>query len=868
MRPIESKAKIGLCHLEKVVRDAANRSLDIALDIETTGLTLYEDRITWISWCTDSGYGAIPVRHRNLGSARNDSEFSIKKVLRVIHRNPKNRVIWHNASFDLSMLVANDWLSLDDIEARLYDTMLVSYLLNPVKTREGGRHSLKYLYDEHLRGKNEEKQPDFETTCGGLDFQDVALEKAAFYAAFDSYTTYHLASRFDRLYLPRDPSLKRYLELIEIPHLLTTVEIMTTGMKIVPENETAEHELRSIGELQDEFESVKQRVFDLLGRTFNFGSPDAMRRVLFHGDLPLRPHGTTRSGRYLIDKDTLARALCDKSDPAVRKVLGLILYGKQLATTIMKHTEMYDHINRVTGRIHPQIRPTTSSGRYAGSRPNTLSLSSSSGIKEHLVAGRGKIFVIGDFSQIDLRVIANETGELKSESKMLDDVNSGIDLHLNTLKIVDQRANHPNWKKLWKKEKELLGIIPFKGKNIRFKGAKLAELESIKDSRSNVAKPINFGVSYGLGPSKLLLNLNTSDEFRETIIDGVPTTPGESNAWKKWLKKVERAVKREEYTIEDVKSYLQQFHRAYPDIKSFQNVVEKDLVMGGITYNLFGKRCVTEILPHMGQCTLDIKITKDQWYRLRVDTVGMDKANVHCRLRQINRLKAIEPKKRGKIKTKDLKFEEGYEIYKLDEAKFHSTWRSYRGTCSYRKITDDLRRLHEEALWDCDDFFEHVKIAPIPAGLIRERERSDYLPRPVAPYIFVPHMLIKKVRVDGTKLDLNYVGYDKLRRNLISARVSSTSMDFCKIAMIEFRRKARDRWPRPEERPRIINCIHDEIAIECSLEDQPEVQDILRSCMEDDSIFQRYVDQANGRKLLVKIEAEVGNGSSYAKAKP
>ncbi|MCX6125627.1 MAG: DNA polymerase [Proteobacteria bacterium] len=134
--------------------------------------------------------------------------------------------------------------------------------------------------------------------------------------------------------------------------------------------------------------------------------------------------------------------------------------------------------------------------------------------------------------------------------------------------------------------------------------------------------------------------------------------------------------------------------------------------------------------------------------------------------------------------------------------------------------------------------------------------------------------------MDSRKSDpvLSYVKFDKIRRNIISARVSSTSMDIAKIAMIEFRRRiaADPRWKNYEDRPKIVNCVHDEIVVECRGEDINDVENILNSCMK--RLNGRSVDGApshfdayvfGDRKLRVDIDAESEKSLiNYAEAKP
>lgn len=886
MRPTEAATKYQLDDLLAALRTRRGNPIRIALDLETTGLDPRKVDITWLSWClSDTEYGAIPIRHRN-PSTKNDDWKAVRDTVQALHRESKNEIAWHNAAYDLAVLKCQGWLTLDDINAQIFDTMLASYLLNPVKAREGGNHKLKTLYDERVRepSKGEERQPDFEAICDGVPFADVPLTSAAFYAAFDAFTTFHLLDILGTDLTQR--GLMNYFKQIEIPHLLTTIEITTSGIRLLCSDSEIEDRnkrfpdqaIKSVTEYHEELEKIQSAIFEMTNQTFNLASPDALRRVLFGSELGITPYGKARAGSYLIDKDTLTKIFCDQDGLYERKLLAYILYAKQLMTIISKHTEMIDGSDSLDKSkrsrvIYPKLRATTASGRYAGSSPNMLSLSSSSNIKRHLVPRDGWTFVIGDFSQIDLRVIANETAEVKPSSKMRQDVNSGVDLHLNTLRIVDERVQ-PNWKKLLKDKADknkAVGYIDTHGKEYVQPQIEHAMLTTLQKKRGDVAKPLNFGVSYGLGPTKLLSNLNTTDEFREQVI----VLPGRGVSEDDWLRDIKAALDRPKHTLRDVKGYLDRFHSEYPDIRTFQEQVEDRLRDCGETHNLFGRPCRAEILPLFhdpilrDKIAFDISFGKNKWFRVRVADIKVEPEGIRCRLKRVNRLQTSEPFGKRKVEKSDLVRTESSKVYEVDEASLLAAWEAYLRSMDPSDLADGLTEAHNEACWDEENFFELVEpdvpaLSPDPKYI---NVLSD-IGFACFPYVMISHEAIERVLIDGTDVDLKYPGYDKLRRNLISARVSSTSMDFCKIAMIEFRNIARQRWSNINERPRIVNCIHDEIAVECREEDAEDVRKLLKQCMEDQSIFGRYVDKANGRKLLVEIEAEIGIGNSYAKAKP
>lgn len=139
----------------------------------------------------------------------------------------------------------------------------------------------------------------------------------------------------------------------------------------------------------------------------------------------------------------------------------------------------------------------------------------------------GNIFVIADFSQVDLRAIANETWEIDHRSKMLQSVNQGDDLHTSTLRIVCPDLNFPaEWIKLYENDnKTEFGVWVRTGPHLEKKplSSEDRELwEKVETARREVAKQVNFGISYGLSDEGLLDALNNPKEFIEFILSMMP----------------------------------------------------------------------------------------------------------------------------------------------------------------------------------------------------------------------------------------------------------------------------------------------------------------------------------------------------------
>ena len=131
--------------------------------------------------------------------------------------------------------------------------------------------------------------------------------------------------------------------------------------------------------------------------------------------------------------------------------------------TYVNHLQYKHH--RSDGRVHGQFNPLgTVSGRISANNPNLQNIPRSAEFHKLYIPTEGKVFVICDYSQIELRVCA----ELAGEIKMIEAMRKGEDLHRMTAA-------------------KIFGV---------------SEAEVIKEQRQQ-AKAVNFGLIYGMSPNRL-----------------------------------------------------------------------------------------------------------------------------------------------------------------------------------------------------------------------------------------------------------------------------------------------------------------------------------------------------------------------------
>ncbi|SVC16091.1 uncharacterized protein METZ01_LOCUS268945, partial [marine metagenome] len=193
-----------------------------AFDTETTSVDYMLADLVGVSFCCEAGKAAyVPVAHDYEGApAQLDTRLVLDKLKRLLE-DPERTVIGQNLKYDISVLAKYGV----QVKARIFDTMLESYVLNSVASRHNMDDlALKYLGEitvhfEDIAGKGAKQ----------LTFNQIELEKAGHYAAEDADITYRL---HETLYpkLIEHPSLASVYADIEIPLVDILSRVERTGV--------------------------------------------------------------------------------------------------------------------------------------------------------------------------------------------------------------------------------------------------------------------------------------------------------------------------------------------------------------------------------------------------------------------------------------------------------------------------------------------------------------------------------------------------------------------------------------------------------------------------------------------------------------
>ncbi len=300
-------------------------------------------------------------------------------------------------------------LNLDRDVARLaMDTALAAYILNPSQRT----YELDELAERELG--IELASPDREEPAGTLPFDtgpDLDMEGRHIEAIR------RLAERL-RAELEERSEIQLFDE-FELPLVPVLARMEHAGIGVDREY------LEGLGdELRAKLADLEQKIHDLAGEPFNVNSTDQLRTILFD-KLELPVIKKTSTGKPSTDASVLKKL----EHPVVDALLEYREHEKLRSTYVDGYLPLIDPDGRIRTRFN-QMAATT--GRLSSDRPNlqNIPVRSESGrtIRRAFIAGTGQAFLVADYSQIELRVLAH----MSDDPFLLEAFQEGIDIHLAT----------------------------------------------------------------------------------------------------------------------------------------------------------------------------------------------------------------------------------------------------------------------------------------------------------------------------------------------------------------------------------------------------------------------------------------------------
>jgi DNA polymerase I len=301
-----------------------------------------------------------------------------------------------------------------------FDSMLASFVIDPGRRS----HTIDTLCLEHL-GRTLQTYP--ELTGKGkseIPFAEVAVPLAANYCGTDSATVLAL----HRFFAPmlQETGLEPLLQHIEMPLLEVLVDMEWQGITI---------DLglfRRLGEeLGADLRRLEQEIARAAGTELNLNSPRQLASILFER-LQLPVLKKTKTGPST-DADVLEQ---------------LAAMGHELPRLILEYRELQKlkntyidtlpaRINRKTGRIHTSYNQAgAATGRLSSAEPNLQNIPVRTPRGEAIRAGfvprQGWVFLVADYSQIELRIMAH----LSEDAAFIEAFRQGGDIHRQTAALI------------------------------------------------------------------------------------------------------------------------------------------------------------------------------------------------------------------------------------------------------------------------------------------------------------------------------------------------------------------------------------------------------------------------------------------------
>ena len=392
-----------------------------------------------------------------------------KEFIVSLHANEKIKVISSQTKRDY-VIISNSGLSSSEPIRNYYDITIAHYLLQPEIRRSIDNLALQYLnlslvsYSE-IAGSKGAKQ---------IPMQSIGIDKLSNWACQQADATMRLYPILSQSI--EKENLSELLNEIELPltRVLAEIEIAGVRIDVAALNEASET-------LTARLDGIETEIHALVGENFNIGSPAQVGEILFD-KLKLDPKAKkTKTGQYSTSEEVLEKI--SHLHPVVNKILEYRQLKKLLSTYL---NALPNTINPTTGKIHTTYNQTvTATGRLSSTDPNLQNIpvrdEIGREIRRAFIADEGHTFLSADYSQIELRLVA----DFSNDKVMLDAFANDKDIHAITAA------------KIYK-----------------------TPLEEVTATQRRNAKTANFGILYGISAFGLASRLGIPRSEAKQLIDG------------------------------------------------------------------------------------------------------------------------------------------------------------------------------------------------------------------------------------------------------------------------------------------------------------------------------------------------------------
>jgi DNA polymerase-1 len=287
------------------------------------------------------------------------------------------------------------------------DTAVAAYLVDPA----GDQYLLEDLAVRYagveLRAPDAPPPGQLDLTGAGVDRRLDACQRAAAVAMLAEPLSAALSAR----------GMTRLWEEVERPLVRVLAQMEDAGVRVDVER------LRGLaGELASEARRLEARIQDLAGTEFTVNSTPQLREILFN-KLGLQPQKKTKTG-YSTDAQTLEKLRGE------HPIIEALLRYREVEKLRSTYGESLLAEVAADGRIHATFNQTVArTGRLSSDQPNlhNIPIRSEEGrrFRQCFVPAEGCRFLVADYNQIELRVIAH----LAEDPALIEAFRTGTDIH-------------------------------------------------------------------------------------------------------------------------------------------------------------------------------------------------------------------------------------------------------------------------------------------------------------------------------------------------------------------------------------------------------------------------------------------------------
>jgi DNA polymerase-1 len=246
--------------------------------------------------------------------------------------------------------------------------------------------------------------------------------------------------------------LTQLYETIDLPMAGVLARMESLGITVDPD------QLRRMSaRMEEEIGKLTEEVFALAGKSFNINSPQQLGQVLFE-DLKLPTAAKTKGKAFSTAADVLEELAEEHS------IAAKVLEFRQLSKLKGTYSDALPLlIDPATGRIHTTFNQAgAATGRLSSSNPNLQNIPMRTELGREIRAAfiprPGWKFIVADYSQIELRLLAHMSGD----KVLVEAFRNGEDIHTRTAA-------------------EVFGVPPL----------------MVTPEHRRAAKAVNFGIVYG-----------------------------------------------------------------------------------------------------------------------------------------------------------------------------------------------------------------------------------------------------------------------------------------------------------------------------------------------------------------------------------